>query len=209
MIFGAESFWQGVDIPGETLSNVIIVRLPFSVPDHPLLEARLEEIQRRGGNRFLDYQVPEAIIRLKQGFGRLIRSTRRPGHRGDSRPPRSDQALRPAVSGLAAALPPGSRDPGARSSRMRVQRNRARRRGRALSAFPFARPFTMTLNRREWLAGVAGAIACRLDPGRRALPCPARAFTLEAASLARLQPALVLQRRQQGAISRRRLRGRR
>ncbi len=74
VIFGAESFWQGVDVPGETLSNVIIVRLPFSVPDHPLLEARLEDIQRRGGNRFVDYQVPEAIIRLKQGFGRLIRS---------------------------------------------------------------------------------------------------------------------------------------
>jgi ATP-dependent DNA helicase DinG len=74
VIFGAESFWQGVDVPGEALSNVIIVRLPFSVPDHPLLEARLEDIQRRGGNRFLEYQVPEAIIRLKQGFGRLIRS---------------------------------------------------------------------------------------------------------------------------------------
>jgi ATP-dependent DNA helicase DinG len=74
VIFGADSFWQGVDVPGEALSNVIIVRLPFSVPDHPLLEARLEEIQRRGGNRFLDYQVPEAIIKLKQGFGRLIRS---------------------------------------------------------------------------------------------------------------------------------------
>jgi ATP-dependent DNA helicase DinG len=74
VIFGADSFWQGVDVPGEALSNVIIVRLPFSVPDHPLLEARLEDIQRRGGNRFLEYQVPEAIIRLKQGFGRLIRS---------------------------------------------------------------------------------------------------------------------------------------
>jgi ATP-dependent DNA helicase DinG len=74
VIFGTDSFWQGVDVPGEALSNVIIVRLPFSVPDHPLLEARLEDIQRRGGNRFFDYQVPEAIIKLKQGFGRLVRS---------------------------------------------------------------------------------------------------------------------------------------
>ncbi len=74
VIFGAESFWQGVDIPGEALSNVIIVRLPFSVPSHPLLEARLEEIRRHGGNPFIDYQVPEAVIKLKQGFGRLIRS---------------------------------------------------------------------------------------------------------------------------------------
>lgn len=74
VLFGSESFWQGVDVPGETLSNVIIVRLPFRVPDHPLLEARLEAIQRRGGNKFLEHQVPEAIIRLKQGFGRLIRS---------------------------------------------------------------------------------------------------------------------------------------
>jgi len=74
VIFGAESFWQGVDVPGEALSNVIIVRLPFSVPSHPLLEARVEEIRKRGGNPFVEYQVPEAIIRLKQGFGRLIRS---------------------------------------------------------------------------------------------------------------------------------------
>lgn len=74
VIFGAESFWQGVDVPGEALSNVIITRLPFSVPSHPLLEARLEDIRRRGGNPFVDYQVPEAVIKLKQGFGRLIRS---------------------------------------------------------------------------------------------------------------------------------------
>src|SRR5947209_12647206 len=74
VIFGADSFWQGVDVPGEALSNVIIVRLPFSVPSHPLLEARLEAIRRRGGNPFVEYQVPEAVIKLKQGFGRLIRS---------------------------------------------------------------------------------------------------------------------------------------
>ncbi len=74
VIFGAESFWQGVDVPGEALSNVIIVRLPFSVPTHPLLEARLEDIRLRRGNPFVEYQVPEAVIRLKQGFGRLIRA---------------------------------------------------------------------------------------------------------------------------------------
>jgi ATP-dependent DNA helicase DinG len=74
VIFGVDTFWQGVDVPGEALSNVIITRLPFSVPSHPLLEARLDDIRRRGGSPFVEYQVPEAVIKLKQGFGRLIRT---------------------------------------------------------------------------------------------------------------------------------------
>lgn len=74
VLFGTDSFWQGVDVPGDALQNVIITRLPFSVPDHPLLEARVERIQERGGNPFMEYQVPEAAIKLRQGFGRLIRS---------------------------------------------------------------------------------------------------------------------------------------
>ncbi len=74
VLFGTDSFWQGVDVPGEALSNVIIVKLPFAVPDKPLLAGRLERIRQRGGNPFYDYQLPAAIIKFKQGFGRLIRS---------------------------------------------------------------------------------------------------------------------------------------
>jgi ATP-dependent DNA helicase DinG len=74
VLFGTDSFWQGVDVPGDALQNVIITKLPFSVPDHPLLEARVERIRERGGNPFMEYQVPEAAIKLRQGFGRLIRS---------------------------------------------------------------------------------------------------------------------------------------
>jgi len=74
VIFGTASFWEGVDVRGEALSNVIIVKLPFSVPDHPIIQARLEQIEKRGGNPFYDYSLPEAVLRLKQGFGRLIRT---------------------------------------------------------------------------------------------------------------------------------------
>jgi ATP-dependent DNA helicase DinG len=74
VLFGTDSFWQGVDVPGDALQNVIITKLPFSPPDQPLLQARLEAIRAGGGNPFVDYQLPAAVIKLRQGFGRLIRS---------------------------------------------------------------------------------------------------------------------------------------
>jgi ATP-dependent DNA helicase DinG len=74
VLFGTSSFWQGVDVQGEALSCVMIDRLPFAVPSDPIVQARMRAIEEEGGRPFFDYQVPEAVLTLKQGFGRLIRS---------------------------------------------------------------------------------------------------------------------------------------
>jgi ATP-dependent DNA helicase DinG len=74
VLFATSSFWQGVDVQGEQLSCVIIDKLPFAVPSDPVVDARVNAIRTSGGNPFFDYQIPQAALALKQGFGRLIRS---------------------------------------------------------------------------------------------------------------------------------------
>jgi ATP-dependent DNA helicase DinG len=77
VLFATDSFWEGVDVPGDALQQVIIARLPFKVPTEPVLEARAEAITQAGGNPFADFTIPQAVLKFKQGFGRLIR------HRND------------------------------------------------------------------------------------------------------------------------------
>jgi ATP-dependent DNA helicase DinG len=73
VLFATESFWQGVDAPGETLQAVVLCRLPFRVPTDPVLAARVEAIEQRGGNAFVELALPEAVMKFRQGFGRLMR----------------------------------------------------------------------------------------------------------------------------------------
>jgi ATP-dependent DNA helicase DinG len=74
ILLGVASFWEGVDVPGEPLRGLVLTKLPFKVPGEPLTAARVEAIERMGGSGFHDYMLPHAVLRLKQGFGRLIRS---------------------------------------------------------------------------------------------------------------------------------------
>ena len=75
VLFGTYSFWEGVDVPGESLSHVIIVKLPFGVPTDPVFSARSDAIGKRGGNSFMELSVPDAVIKFRQGFGRLMRKS--------------------------------------------------------------------------------------------------------------------------------------
>ncbi|MGB0405113.1 MAG: ATP-dependent DNA helicase, partial [Fusobacterium sp.] len=74
VLFGTDSFWEGVDVKGDKLSSVVIVKLPFKVPNDPITEAIIEKYEEQGKNSFLEYQIPESVIKFKQGIGRLIRS---------------------------------------------------------------------------------------------------------------------------------------
>ena len=74
VLLGTDSFWEGVDVPGEALSCLVMVKLPFAVYTQPVVQARCEEVEARGRNAFMHYSLPSAVIRFKQGIGRLIRS---------------------------------------------------------------------------------------------------------------------------------------
>ncbi|MBP5176265.1 MAG: helicase, partial [Treponema sp.] len=73
VLFATDSFWEGVDVPGDSLSQVIIVKLPFAVPNDPVFQARSESLEKKGRSSFMELSVPQAVIKFRQGFGRLIR----------------------------------------------------------------------------------------------------------------------------------------
>ncbi|MDR2494083.1 MAG: ATP-dependent DNA helicase DinG, partial [Spirochaetaceae bacterium] len=73
VLFATDSFWEGIDAPGDTLRMVILCRLPFRTPTEPVFEARCETIERHGGNPFMELSLPESVMKFKQGFGRLMR----------------------------------------------------------------------------------------------------------------------------------------
>jgi ATP-dependent DNA helicase DinG len=79
VLFGTSSFWQGIDVPGKALECVVITKLPFAVPDDPITQAKLEQIRKANKNPFMTYQMPQAVILFKQGFGRLIRTQKDTG----------------------------------------------------------------------------------------------------------------------------------
>ena len=109
VLLATSSFWQGVDVVGEALSCVIIDKLPFASPGDPVMAARIDAIRARGGEPFGEYQVPLAILALRQGLGRLIRHRQRQRRPGRARSASPHQGIRPTVSGLAAAGASGSR----------------------------------------------------------------------------------------------------
>ena len=112
VLLATHSFWQGVDVPGESLSAVIIDKLPFPRPDQPLVRARSDRLREEGQDPFFGYSVPEAVITLKQGLGRLIRSENDRGTAGRARLPAGDQRIRTPFFGKSAPQPPDSPNAG-------------------------------------------------------------------------------------------------